>query len=384
MMAGFLAGSTLLKGQQDPFPLSEHKRALGIGEMQNVWDFEAVFDANENRVARDYNAHGDGTEWTLRRNREAFDWVEIVPGKAVDPGSVNLSTRVCGTRMKHPIMIAPTAAHLGVHPDGEAGTQRGATAAQTPYIVAHLPNIPLPDVAAAGSGPLWYQLYGDREAEANRAILELAQSVGCQAIVVTADQGAARYPRSLHDRNLRGVAIPATGHRTVSRSAYSPAPAQRYGVDPGRLWYSWKWLDEIRKFVTVPVLVKGILTGEDAAICAERGLGIIVSNHGGRSLDYDPSTLEVLPEIVDAARGRVPVLFDSGIRRGRDIFKALALGADAVCLGRVPRWGLGAYGAPGVQRVLEILQAELVQAAAEAGHTTLASINRSAVRTHFP
>jgi isopentenyl diphosphate isomerase/L-lactate dehydrogenase-like FMN-dependent dehydrogenase len=134
----------------------------------------------------------------------------------------------------------------------------------------------------------------------------------------------------------------------------------------------------------VPILAKGILTAEDALLCLDHGLdGVYVSNHGGRALDYSPSSLEVLPEIVDAVRGRVPVLFDSGIRRGTDILKALALGANAVCVGRVPLWGLGAFGPAGVQRVLEILQAELVQAMVETGRPTLASIDRSLVRTEF-
>jgi isopentenyl diphosphate isomerase/L-lactate dehydrogenase-like FMN-dependent dehydrogenase len=152
-----------------------------------------------------------------------------------------------------------------------------------------------------------------------------------------------------------------------------------------RLFYSWKYFDQIRPMVKVPLLAKGIVTAEDAKLCLEHGLdGVYVSNHGGRSLDYGPSTLEVLPEIVDAVGGKVPILFDSGVRRGTDILKALALGANAVCLGRVPRWGLGAYGAPGVQRILEILQAELTQAMAYTGRPTLASIDRTVVRTDFP
>jgi isopentenyl diphosphate isomerase/L-lactate dehydrogenase-like FMN-dependent dehydrogenase len=151
------------------------------------------------------------------------------------------------------------------------------------------------------------------------------------------------------------------------------------------LWYSWKLFDQIRPFVKTPLLAKGILTAEDARLCIEHGLdGVYVSNHGGRSLDYAPSTLEVLPEIVREVRGRVPVLLDSGVRRGTDILKALALGASAVCVGRAPRWGLGAYGAPGVQRVLEILQAELVDAMAHTGRSTLASIDSTLVRTDFP
>jgi len=376
--ASFLAASPLLRAQQDPYPLSEHKRALGLAEMQNVWDFEAIFNANLPVAVHDYTAHGDGTEWTLRRNRQAFEWVEIRPGRPAAPAAVDLSTKIFNTRMKVPIMIAPTASHGAVHPEGEAASARGAAAAGAPYIVAHLPSVPLPKIAAAAGGsPLWYQLYGEREVEANRGFLEQAQAVGCEAIVVTVDQVAAYYPRTLRDRNLLGRPLPA------GRVARGTAGAARYGIDTTRLWYTWRWLDEIRKIIKVPVLVKGILTPEDARLCADRGVGVIVSNHGGRSLDYDPSTLEVLAEVVDAVNGKVPVLFDSGIRRGSDAFKALALGADAVCVGRAQRWGLGAFGAPGVQRVMEILQQELVQAAAAAGHTRRATINRSAITTHF-
>jgi isopentenyl diphosphate isomerase/L-lactate dehydrogenase-like FMN-dependent dehydrogenase len=143
-------------------------------------------------------------------------------------------------------------------------------------------------------------------------------------------------------------------------------------------------LDEIRPFIKGHMLVKGIITAEDAAICVERGVdGIVVSNHGGRGLDYEPSTLEVLPEIVDAVRGRIPVLVDSGFRRGSDLVKAMALGASAVCLGRAPRWGLGAFGPAGVQRLLEIVQAEFRQAMAQTGRATIAALDRTAVRTNF-
>jgi (S)-2-hydroxy-acid oxidase len=155
-------------------------------------------------------------------------------------------------------------------------------------------------------------------------------------------------------------------------------------VDPRRLWYSWKYVDDIRAFVKGPLLVKGILTAEDAKICVERGYdGLIVSNHGGRSMDYGPSTLEVLPEIVEAVQGRIPVLIDSGFRRGSDIAKAIALGASAVCLGRAARWGLGAFGAEGVKKMLDIVQAELREAVASTGRTALAALDKSAVRASF-
>ncbi len=150
------------------------------------------------------------------------------------------------------------------------------------------------------------------------------------------------------------------------------------------MWYSWEFIDQIRPLIKVPFLAKGILTPEDARLCIEHGLdGVYVSNHGGRSLDYDPSTLEVLPEIVDAVQGRVPVLVDSGFRSGSDVLKAIALGAKAVCVGRAARWGLGAFGAAGVQRVLEILQGELIIAMARTGRPALESIDRTLVRTHF-
>jgi isopentenyl diphosphate isomerase/L-lactate dehydrogenase-like FMN-dependent dehydrogenase len=154
-------------------------------------------------------------------------------------------------------------------------------------------------------------------------------------------------------------------------------------VGNGRMWCGWPWVDEVRKFVKVPLLIKGIMTAEDAQICVDRGLGIVVSNHGGRVSDYCLSTLEMLPEIVDVVRGRVPVLIDSGFRRGTDILKALAMGANVVCVSRPVRWGLGAFGAPGVQRVLEMFQTEFVQAAAANGHSSWATINKSAVKVNF-
>lgn len=157
-----------------------------------------------------------------------------------------------------------------------------------------------------------------------------------------------------------------------------------YRVPPARLWYHWKYLDDIRTFTKIPMVLKGILTAEDAKVCVERGFdGIIVSNHGGRSMDYGPSTVEVLPEIVDAVAGKIPVLVDGGFRRGSDIVKAMALGASAVCLGRAPRWGLGAFGPQGVQRLLELLQAEFLEAMAKTGRTTLVALDRTAVRVNF-
>lgn len=377
-IAGFLAGSPLLRAQQDPF--RDFSRVPALNELVTTFDFEPVAWAKIPRYAYDYTASGTDGEFTLRRNREAFDWVELLPKRIVDVGPVQTATEVLGTRMAFPIMISPSAGHTALHPDGELATYKGAVAASnTPYIVSNVSSFPFEEIAKAARGPLWFQLYPKQQLDANRDLLEKVQAAGARGIVVTIDQMTAVHNRIQYDRNL----VEST--RPTTRTARTAQQANPYRVQDYRLWYTWKFFDDIRPIVKVPLLAKGILTAEDAKLCVEHGLdGVYVSNHGGRSLDYSPSTLEVLPEIVDAVKGKVPILFDSGIRRGTDILKALALGANAVCLGRVPRWGLAAYGAAGVQRVVEILQTELVQAMGFTGRPTLASIDRTLVRTDFP
>jgi len=364
-LAGFFAGSPLLRSQQDPSP--DHSRVPRLDEMLNAFDFEPVVYAKVPRAAFTYTAYGSDSEFTLRRNREAFDWVKLVPRAVTDLTSAQTATEILGLQVAFPIMISPSAAQAALHPDGESAMHQGATAASnTPMIVSNVSSLPVSKIAAAATGPLWFQLYPKPEMDENRAVLDEAQTAGCRAIVVTVDQQAAQSDRA-------------------PRRPARAAPKNLYGVQDSRLWYRWEFFDRIRPFVKVPILIKGILTAEDARLAIDHGLdAVYVSNHGGRSLDYTPSTLEVLPEIVDAVGRRVPILFDSGIRRGDDILKALALGANMVCLGRVPRWGLGAYGAEGVQRILEIVQVELVHAMASTGRPTLASIDRTLVKTDFP
>jgi 4-hydroxymandelate oxidase len=372
-IAGFLAGSPLLRSQQDPF--RDHSRVPGLNELLTAFDFEPVAYAKVPRYAYDYTAYGTDSEFTLRRNRQAYDWVELVPKRVLDASPLQTATEVLGTKMAFPIMVSPSSAHSLLHPDGELATYKGAAAASTPYIVSNASSLPFEKIAPAAKGVLWFQLYPKQQLDDNRELLEKVQQAGAKAVVVTIDQQAAEHERILHDRNL-SARTPAT-RRT--------APRNPYRLPEYRLWYTWKFFDDIRPMVKVPMLAKGITTAEDAKRCLDHGLdGIYVSNHGGRALDYGPSTLEVLPEIVDAVGGKVPILFDSGIRRGADILKALALGANAVCLGRVPRWGLGAYGAEGVQRILEIMQGELAQVMAYTGRPTIASIDHTLVRTDFP
>lgn len=379
-LAGFLAGSPLFASQQDPF--HDHSRVPALGELLNAFDFEPVAFAKIPRQAYDYMSYGVDGEFTLRRNREAFDWAGLVPRRLVEAGPVQPASSLLGMKLPFPILIAPTARHAWFHPDAEAATYAGATAASnTPLIVSNTATLPVEKIAAAATGPLWFQLYPQPGPDYNRQTIEQAQAAGCRAIVVTVDQQAAFYERGQHGRHLATAASPMAAPRSIAPRP----PANPYRVPDIRLWYEWKLFDELRRLVKVPLIAKGIVTAEDARLCLEHGIdAIYVSNHGGRSLDYVPSTLEILPEIVDAIHGRVPILFDGGIRRGSDILKALALGASAVGLGRVPLWGLAAYGPPGVQKVIEILQAELVQAMAATGRPTLASIDGTLVRTEFP
>lgn len=377
--AALLGASRILRAQQDTF--RDHSRIPGMDELVTAFDFEPVARARLSLDAYQNTALGAEGEFTLRRNREVFDWVELVPRAIANTASVQTATDVLGTKVAFPIMIAPTSGQGLLHPQGEMAMHQGATAASnTPMLISFNASFPVDKIAAAATGPLWYQLYPRQTPDENRQIVERVQELGCRAIVVTVDAPVGELrERALHMRNLAPPRPP------TARRQQSPDPNQKYGaLNRQRPWIDWKLLDSFRKSIKVPLICKAILTAEDALECVEHGWdGIIVSNHGGRSNDYVPSTLEVLPEIVDAVRGRLTVMIDSGFRRGSDVLKALALGAKAVCLGRAPRYGLASYGPAGAQRVLEIVQGELVIAMAANGCPTLESIDRSLVKTDF-
>jgi isopentenyl diphosphate isomerase/L-lactate dehydrogenase-like FMN-dependent dehydrogenase len=386
-MAGLVAGApaTAALAQIDPRPFAEHRRALSLAEMQTAFDFERVFRANVSQPVYDYTAHGDGSEFNLQRNRHAFDWVDIAAARNPVPAAqVDLSSQLLGTRLKFPILIAPTAAMVPLHPDGEIGMFKAATAASnTPMILSTNTSTPVAQVApAAPGGVLWAQFYPQQNMTVTQQWMDTYQNAGCNGITVTVDQQAAHYERSLLDRNLGGR-VRTAGVGAGSSTAVLTGAA-RYRVSTARLWYSWDYIDAVRKMIKGPMLIKGIQDPQDARLAIAHGAdAIIISNHGGRSMDYGPSTLEIQPEIAAAVNGKVPILFDSGIRHGADIFKALALGADGVCLGRAARWGLGAFGTGGAQRLIEILQQELVQVAAAAGCAKLSDIDKTKVKTNF-
>jgi isopentenyl diphosphate isomerase/L-lactate dehydrogenase-like FMN-dependent dehydrogenase len=242
---------------------------------------------------------------------------------------------------------------------------------------------PVAQVApAAPGGTLWGQFYPLENLANTQRSMDTYQNSGCNGIVVTIDQQASFYERTQQDRNFGGRV--RAGGAGAGGGAAALTGSARYRLGAGRLWYTWQYIDAVRKMIKGPMLLKGILDPQDARLAIEHGAdAIIVSNHGGRSMDYGPSSLEVLPEVAAAVNGRIPILFDSGIRRGTDIFKALALGANGVMLGRTTRWGLAAFGTAGAQRLIEMLQQELVQVAAASGCARLSDISKTTVRAHF-
>jgi (S)-2-hydroxy-acid oxidase len=398
-VAGFMAASPIASAvaQIDPRPLGLNHRALSLAEMQTAFDFEPLFFGNVPQVVYDYTAHGDGSEWNLRRNRQAFDWVDILASRTpVQASQVDLSSTILGFNSKFPIWIAPTAQMVALHPDGEMGMFRAATAASNTLMMlsANTGTQIEQVVPASPGGTLWAQYYPQENLTTTQTSISRLQNAGSQGIIVTIDQTSSYYERTLQVRNLggrgggRGAAAPA-GRGAAAAGATPAAPvaltgAARYRIGGGRIWYTWQYIDAVRKMVKGPLLIKGIVEPEDALLSIRYGAdAIIVSNHGGRSMDYGPSALETLPAIVAAVNGRVPILFDSGIRRGSDCFKALALGANGICLGRAARWGLAAFGQAGAQRLIEMIQQELVQTAAAAGCSKLSDINRSKVRVNF-
>lgn len=313
-----------------------------------VDDFEAPARERLPADVYDYIAGGAGDEWTLRQNRAAFDrWIlrpRMLRGIRYD--DLDLTTELFGTRVSMPVLIAPWAYQSGCHPDGEAATARAAERAGTVMVVSTTTEAFLEDVAAASAGPKWWQLYMFTDRGYTAGVLGRATASGFGAIVLTVD---------FQDNGLR--------HRDTRSGFVMPIglSTSELQYDPAISWDDLPWIRE--QAPGLPLLLKGILTAEDATLAVEAGVdGIVVSNHGGRQLDGVAAGITALPEVVEAVAGRIPVLMDGGVRRGTDIVKALALGASAVLVGRPTAWGLAVNGEQGVVDVLEILRTELVNA----------------------
>ena len=338
--------------------------------LASVYDYEAAAKRKMSLPAWEYFNSGSADEITLRRNREALDELQLKPRVLVDVTRIDTSCTVLGNKLPHPILLAPTSSHFLAHPDGETATARGAGEAKTIMVASTLSNRSIEDICKTASGPIWFQLYVEDDRKAVQALIERAEAAGCKALCITAD-----------------IPIPYARDREAHIRAQSPMlPFPNVGGEarPGggggrtRRHFNWDDLAWIQSFAKTPIILKGVLNPDDADEAVKRGVAaIVVSNHGGRVLDTEPATIEVLPAVVDRVAGRAPVLFDSGIRRGTDVLKGLGYGAVAVLIGRPYLYGLSVAGADGVRDVVNILRTELEVAMAMTGRTRLDQIDRT-------
>ena len=330
-------------------------------------DFEPLAKAKMSAMGWEYITAGAGDELTVRWNKEAYQRIRLRPHVLVDVSKLDTRVTLFGQEHPFPILLAPTAAQKLTHAEGELATARGAGAAGTVMVLSSFSNTSLEDVAAVAKSPLWFQLYAQTDHGFTRELVQRAEASGYRALCLTVDSpisGARNREKRAEVKlgflpNLKGV--------------------QTFGsvLDAGLSWKDVEWL---LSFAKIPLLVKGVLNPDDADRAVKAGVaGIMVSNHGGRNLDTLPATIDALPQVADKVGGRVPVFVDGGIRRGTDVLKGLALGANAVLIGRPYLYGLGAAGEAGVTEVVNILQREFQMAMMLTGRTNIGSIDRSVI-----
>ena len=350
----------------------------------NLFDFEARAKQVLPRHIWDFIDAAAFDELTVKRNRSAFDAVALRPRFMVDVQNRDLSTTVLGQKISFPVMVAPAGGYMMVHPEGGLAVARAAGGAGTIMACATGANYSMEEVAQVATGPLWFQL-GHFGYESTELLVHRAEEAGFVAICLTVDipVGDGLTERDIRNRLIRPPNI-KLGNFTDEQARLVQLPQAdagdiAWGV-PSYLQLAWSELEWLRSITSLPLVIKGIRTGEDARLCVENGVdGILVSNHGAKQMDGTLSSIEALPEIVEAVQGRAEIYLDSGIRRGVDVLRALALGATAVLIGRPVFWGLSVDGEAGVRMALELLRQEVDRAMGYCGATDIESINRSMV-----
>lgn len=321
---------------------------------QNVFDLEALARDRLGPDAFAYVAGGADDLRTVAANEAAFRELQLRARRLVDVGRVDTLLELFGWKLRSPILLAPVGFQVVFHPEAELATARGAAARGHRMFVSSVSTFAVEEIVAAGGAEVGFQLYPTNVREVTRGLLRRAERAGCRVVALTVDTPVIGN-REGHDTALARM----LAGEAVRMGNYEGLPAYDAVTDPT---LDWDFVDWLRAETSMRVVLKGIVTREDAALAVEHAVdGLVVSNHGGRQLESGRATITCLPEVVAAVDGRCPVLVDGGIRRGTDVLKALALGARAVCVGRPFVWGLGALGQTGVELALEILQAELVR-----------------------
>ncbi len=404
----FLAGSPLLAGslpalagESAPLPVAKGPDPLAWAPFQpqdlikspkeaiNVFDFEPVCRKNVPPAHFGYMAAGIDDEVTLRANREDFRKFQLRPHRLNDVANADAGIELFGASYASPIFISPTGGNRAYDSEGEIAVAKAAKAGNHLQILSTQASTSVDDATKARGAPIWFQLYASPNWDIAKALTKRAENAGCPVIAITVDRVAGRNqetmlrlqradPRNCNDchdnstpqasvrskPNFEGIDVAATGVKTL--------------LSPNM---TWDFVRRMRDTTKMKIFVKGIMIAEDAKLCVDNGLdGFIVSNHGGRAEDQGRSTIDALPEIIEAVGGRIPVLVDSGFRRGTDVVKALAMGATAVGIGRPYLWGLGAFGQAGVERVLEIMRTETIVAMAQCGARTVKQLTPAYVR----
>jgi 4-hydroxymandelate oxidase len=354
---------------QDDYIISKPEDAI------NVLEFEAAAKKALPPGHWGYLATGVDNEETLRANREAFTHYQLRPRRLVDVSRIDTSVDLFGTKWETPIVLAPCGTIF--HPDGALAVARAAATRKTLQIVAsgQESQRPIETVMKARGGPVWYQLYASNDFNATLQTVKRVESAGTPVLVWTVDT----LPGTNRETTQRQRRLDT---RTCTNCHESNPRIGQPGGEIRRNNLTWAALGRLRDTTKMTVLVKGILTAEDAELCIQYGAdGIVVSNHGGRSAETGRGAIDVLPEVVQVVRGRVPVLVDGGFRRGTDVFKALALGARAIFIGRPYQWGVSAFGQPGVEAVLSILQKEFELVMSQMGTRSVAQIGPNSIAT---
>ena len=385
----FLAASPLAtlpasawQNQLVPFEMKDAKDAISVA------DFEEMARRLLPPAHWGYMASGVDDDRTYRANIEGYKKIELRPRRLVDVSKPDLKVDLFGKTYDSPIFICPTGGHKMFHPEGEVATGRAAKSKNSLQILSTVSSTSIEDVTQARGEPVWYQLYVPSKWENVETLVRRVEATGCPVMAVTVDLLAGRNPetyRRFRRQDTRDCTVchgpGEPGGNLAERPMFKGLDMKGFGMNPASL--DWAFVDKLRKFTKMKIVLKGIEAPEDAKLAIEHGVdGVLVSNHGGRAMETGRATIEDLPEVIDAVNGRIPVFVDGGIRRGSDALKALALGAKAVGIGRPYLWALTSFGQSGVERVLDILNGELRLAMRQCGMPTLARINKSAVIVH--